>query len=107
MMVCYNRSGSSPDRRSRHVSSIRDWEERKYREVFEHVCSQLEARRLTDPAFTIQQAEGTLQTAYIDQGNDFIGRGAVVETVQSATIAAYEHVLAQWRDEEAAQTRER
>jgi hypothetical protein len=83
------------------VSCIRDWEERKYREVFEQTCSQLWARRLSDPTFTYQQAQCLLEAAYVDQGNDFIGRGAVVEIAQAATIAAYEHILAEWTEEKA------
>ena len=81
------------------MSYIKDWEERKYREVFEQTCSQLWTRRLTDPTFTLQQAQGLLEAAYVDQGNDYIGRGPVVEIVQAATIAAYEHILAEWSDE--------
>jgi hypothetical protein len=78
------------------VSYIRDWEERKYREVFDQTVSQLETRRLTDPTFTCQEAQGLLEAAYVDQGNDYIGRGGVVEIVQAATIAAYERILDEW-----------
>ena len=81
------------------MSYITDWEERKYREVFEQACSQLRTRRLTDPTFTRQRAQGLLEAAYVDQGNDYIGRGAVVEIVQAATIAAYEWILAEWSEE--------
>ena len=81
------------------MSCITDWEERKYREVFEQTCSQLWTRRLDDPTFTRQQAQGLLESAYIDQGNDYIGRGPVAEIVQAATIAAYELILAKWSEE--------
>ena len=77
--------------------SIRDWEKRKYREVFEQTCHQLEARRASDPTFTLQFLEGLLETAYVDLGNDWLGRGAVGDITQSATIAAYEHFLAEWK----------
>ena len=81
--------------------SIRDWEQRKYRRVFEETCMQLETRRATDPTFTIEFTEGLLKTAYIDHGNDWVGRGAVGNIAQTATIAAYEHVLAEWRSQAA------
>lgn len=81
------------------MSYIKDWQARKYREVFDQTCAQLETRRLTDPTFTFQEAQGLLESAYIDQGNDYIGRGSVVEIVQAAVIAAYEKVLAEWDGE--------
>ena len=74
-----------------------DWRQRKYREVFEETCHGLELRRRSDPHFTIGRLEGLLRTAYVDEGNDWLGRGAVSDVFQAATIAAYEHVLAEWR----------
>lgn len=79
--------------------SIEDWRQRKYREVFEQTCIHLELRRRTDPGFTIDHVEGLLRTAYIDQGNDWVGRGGLHEIIQAATIAAYEHALAEWRSQ--------
>jgi hypothetical protein len=75
----------------------RNWRQRKYDEVFEQTCAQVELRRRHDPSFSLEQLEGILRTAYVDEGNDWVGRGAVQDIVLSATIAAYEHVLAEWR----------
>jgi hypothetical protein len=33
-------------------------------------------------------------------GSDWVGRGALQDVVMQATIAAYEHVIAQWEKEE-------
>ena len=74
-----------------------NWQQRRYEEVFEEACARLALRRQADPAFTLQELEGLLTTAYVAEGNDWIGRGTVHEITQSATIAAYEHTLAEWR----------
>ena len=76
-----------------------DWPQRKHAEVFDRVCLDLERRRARDPAFTPAELEGLLKTAYVNQGNDWVGKGAVSETLQAATIAAYEHDLAEWKKE--------
>ena len=81
------------------------WRGRKYAEVFEDVCARIQHRRETEPDFGIGDLEGLLQSAYVNAGNDWVGKGPVQETIESATIAAYEHLLAEWRgaDEDARQ----
>ena len=93
------RAGEQSKRRKGDDLSIEDWREQKYDEVFRRTCLHLEARRRSDPAFTVEHVEGLLRTAYVDQGNDWVGRGALHEIVQSATIAAYEHLLTEWGKE--------
>lgn len=82
--------------------SAGDWQDRKYREVFDAVCDRLARRREIDAGFTPEELEGILRTAYIHEGNAWPGRGAVEELVHAATIAACEHVLAEWKKELAA-----
>ncbi len=79
--------------------SANDWREQKHAEVFEQVSQQLHERRESDPDFTFEHAEGLLDALYVDQGNDWLGRGTLGHIVSSATIAAYEHFLAEWEDD--------
>jgi len=75
------------------------WQQRKHAEVFEAVCRHLRRRRRDDPSFTLAQLEGLLQSAYVNEGLDWTGRGPVAQVTHAATIAALEHTLAEWRHE--------
>ena len=73
------------------------WREERYREVFEQTHRQIEDRRRTDPEFTVDRLEELLNSMYNLQGHNWVGRGIVEDVTDSATIAAYESVLARWR----------
>jgi hypothetical protein len=73
------------------------WEQRVYDEVFDTLCRQIEKQRQEDPRFSLDDLEGLLESQYIYQGNDWVGRGRLADLRTSATIAAYEHCLAEWR----------
>jgi hypothetical protein len=73
---------------------LTEWRDETYQQVFDQTCESLEAG-LRDNVLSRGDLERLLQAAYTDQGNDWLGRGSLHDTVQSATIAAYEHVLAQ------------
>lgn len=75
------------------------WREEKYQQVFDDVMKYVANQRKTDPTFTIQSLEAQLETEYINQGNDWVGRGEAVDLRIQATIAAYQQALANWRDE--------
>jgi hypothetical protein len=79
--------------------SLDGWEEQQYHQVFEAVCRRVQRRRQTDPDFTIARLRGILETQYVYQGNNWVGRGAVADTAIAATIAAYEHLLAEWEQQ--------
>ncbi len=81
------------------IVSSEDVMSRRYQEVFEALHSQLMERRRTDPDFTVDDIRGFLRDAYVHQGNDWLGRGALFDATQAATIAAYEVVLADWLSE--------
>lgn len=72
-----------------------DWRDEKYREVFDATLISLERRRACDPAFAVADAEGQLKHLYIQEGNDQLGRGELQDIILGATIAAYEHVIAE------------
>jgi hypothetical protein len=74
-----------------------DWKEQKYDEMFDDVVATSELRRRQDPSFSIADLEAILHAQYVDQDNDWIGRGAAFEIKQKATIDAYEHMLRKWK----------
>ena len=81
------------------MGSSTEWKDRKYTETFEQELRGLERRRACDPNCTIADLEGTLKHLYIMDGSDWLGRGGVQDAVMAATIAAYEHFIADWRAE--------
>ena len=81
------------------MSSSVEWREIKYAEVFDEEIRGLQRRRNQDPNCKIQDIEGVLKNLYIMDGADWYGRGDVQDVSMSATIAAYEHFIAQWKAE--------
>jgi hypothetical protein len=81
------------------MASSVDWRDIKYEEVFEQEVRGLLRRRESDPACTIVDLEGVLQHLYHMDGADWVGRGEVQDITMAATIAAYEHSIAQWKTE--------
>jgi hypothetical protein len=79
------------------MDSSQKWQDVKYTETFEEELRGLERRRAADPNCTIADIEGTLKHLYIMDGADWVGRGGVQDIVMAATIAAYEHFLADWK----------
>ena len=79
------------------MSSSVAWRDIKYQEVFEEELRGLDRRRKSDPLCTVKDIEGILQNLYIMDGADWYGRGDVQDVTMAATIAAYEHFLAQWK----------
>ncbi|MCE5255850.1 MAG: hypothetical protein LLF89_03280 [Spirochaetaceae bacterium] len=79
--------------------SSTEWQEQKREEVFEGTLKSLENRRRKDPQYTLQSAQSELDHFYIQDGNNWLGRGELGDLVMSATIAAYEHFIFEWRSE--------
>lgn len=76
-----------------------EWEERKYREVYDTVYATTRYRIMADPHFTIKDLERLLAALYANEGNDQLGRGVVADIVSSATIAAHQQILLEWKRE--------
>ena len=76
-----------------------DWKGIKYEEIFDQEVLGLVRRRKSDPLCTVKDIEGVLQHLYIMDGADWYGRGDVQDITMAATIAAYEHFIAQWKAE--------
>jgi hypothetical protein len=74
-----------------------EWRDIKYQEVFDQEIRGLRRRRESDPNCNVTDLEGVLQHLYIMDGADWYGRGDVQDITMAATIAAYEHFIAQWK----------
>jgi hypothetical protein len=81
------------------MSSSVEWKEIKYREIFDEELRGLVRRRGADPNCTVKDIEGVLQNLYTMDGADWYGRGDVQDITMAATIAAYEHFIADWKAE--------
>jgi hypothetical protein len=81
------------------VGSSVDWRDIKYQEILEDETRGLQRRRELDPGCTVETLEGVLRHLYIMDGADWGGRGEVQDITLAATIAAYEAVIARWRQE--------
>ena len=81
------------------MSSSVDWKAVKYQEVFDQELRGLCRRREADPSCTPKDIVGILENLYIMDGADWYGRGDVQDITMAATIAAYEHFIAQWKAE--------
>jgi hypothetical protein len=73
-----------------------DWRDEKYTEVYNETITSLERRRSLGN-LTLAELEGVLTALYVQDGNDWTGRGALQDTVLGATIAAHEHFLVEWK----------
>ncbi|MDR1955703.1 MAG: hypothetical protein LBQ30_02475 [Treponema sp.] len=73
------------------------WQDITYEATFEQEVRGLQRRRESDPTCTIADLERVLQHLYQMEGADWGGRGAVQDSTLAATIAAYEHSIAQWK----------
>ena len=78
------------------MSNCEEWRDIKYKDVFEQEVRGLMRRKQHDPNCTVEDIKGTLKNLYIMEGANQDGRGVPADIVMSATIAAYEHVIADW-----------
>lgn len=76
-----------------------DWEDRKYQEAFDDETRLLARRKASDASCTIDDIQGILDALYILDGNNATGRSIVQQITLSATIAAYEAFIHQWKKE--------
>jgi|GEM_PF-774514 len=69
-----------------------DWKEGKRKEVIDGILSYFEKRKEDDPEMTLKQIDQELDSQFFRLGNDWTGRGIVMDTVINATIEALEIV---------------
>ena len=66
----------------------------QYERVYAETIDQLNYRLERDPDFSVQELREQLEVMYVQEGNNWIGRGMAETVSMSATIAAMEAVLA-------------
>ncbi len=71
--------------------------EERYRQIYDEEIRGLERRCAHDPSCGLSELEGILKALYIREGNDIEGRGQLADASMSATIAAYEHFIAEMK----------
>lgn len=71
--------------------------EEQYDRVYEETIDQLEYRLQRDDDFTARELREQLEVMYVQEGNDWLGRGMAETVSLSATIAAMETVLLRLR----------
>jgi len=76
-----------------------EWRDITYNETFDEEIRALTRRCKSDPNCKVEEIEGILNSLYIMEGADQIGRGSLQDTILSARIAAYEHFIAEWKAE--------
>jgi len=72
-----------------------EWQNVTYNDVFERELRGLTRRAEREQNLQIEDIEGTLKNLYIASGSD--QGGCLQETIMSATIAAYEHFIAEFK----------
>ena len=73
-----------------------EWEENLYAKVYNSVLNTTLERKRIDQSFTKAELERQFRDICILEGLDFDGRGRVGDLNIEATIAAMQHVLAEW-----------
>ncbi|NLI20868.1 MAG: phosphonoacetaldehyde reductase [Clostridiales bacterium] len=69
-----------------------------YDDAFSTAYESFRSRRATDARFTRAYLRGLLESLYVAQGNNWLGRGEVKEAAQNGMIAAAEAVLDEWEE---------
>jgi hypothetical protein len=80
--------------------SFFDYRDQAYQESIDSTLDQLRQRRKIDPSFTIEDAKGVLTHLYVQEGNDWLGRGELQDAKLGAQIAAHEIFIHEWENEE-------
>ena len=79
-----------------------EWEEEYRQNIITQTFKYLDECRRLDPHFNLAMCEGMLDTLYANQGDNYVGKGHLVELREASTITAYELYLLQWKEEEEA-----
>jgi hypothetical protein len=66
------------------------WKETSYDDSYSSTLRSLQRRHADDPSFTLEAAKGQLKHLYINDGNNWVGRGELQDIIVQAMIDAYE-----------------
>jgi hypothetical protein len=83
--------------RNGNKSFSTEWQDIKYKKTFDDETRGLERRLKADPNCKIEDLQGILKSLYVMDGQDHDGRGTLQDIVMTATIAAYERFIANWK----------
>jgi hypothetical protein len=70
------------------------WKEKTYQETLDNIVRYYESKVRTDTTGTLVLVNQELQSQWVRLGNDWTGRGVVMDTIITATISALEIVQA-------------
>lgn len=76
--------------------SLSSWKETSYDETYHATFKSLERRHHDDDTFLIDDAKRVLGDLYVQDGNNWVGRGELQDIVMQATIDAYECFISGW-----------
>lgn len=71
--------------------------QKTFDEAFDTVYANIIHRKENDPDFTKQSLKELLDSLYVNQGNNWVGRSQAQELINDATVAACEAVLFDWK----------
>lgn len=72
--------------------------DKKFETVFESMYKDLNNKLENDPDFGIDELKALLNSLYVDEGNDWLGRGDLKSAATNATICACESILAEYEE---------
>ncbi|MBU0926298.1 MAG: hypothetical protein KKA67_00970 [Spirochaetes bacterium] len=72
------------------------WKDSAYDESYSTTLASLRRRRAEDTEFTLDGAKGVLKHLYVQDGNNWVGRGELQDIVMQATLDAYESFVSEW-----------
>ncbi|HAE20993.1 MAG TPA: hypothetical protein DCG47_01540 [Spirochaetaceae bacterium] len=76
-----------------------DWKDKVYDDIFNETMTNLQRKKAEDLGFSPLGARGILGHLYIQDGNDWGGRGELQDLQLQASIAAHEAFIAAWERE--------
>jgi len=71
------------------------WKETSYDDTYSATFKSLQRRQADDPSFTIDAARGQLKHLYVNDGNNWVGRGELQDIIVQAMIDAFERYIAE------------
>ncbi|HOX92283.1 MAG TPA: hypothetical protein PLC54_05130 [Spirochaetales bacterium] len=82
------------------MAQCTEWRETAYCKSYDSTLTSLRRRREEDPSFGIVQLRALLDNLYIQDGNDWVGRGELQDIAMQATLDAHESFLAELEAEQ-------
>ena len=78
---------------------IYDFKDKKYNEIFDSIYNSLCEQKENYPSYKIEHLEKFLESLYFNDGNNWAGCGDKKDISDSASIAACELLVCEWKEE--------